>query len=160
MTKIIESTITIASEMNKKIAYSIHYPSNDCENQSVVKNKNTIIFCLPSLGDVKEEYRYLIPLLLNDGYKVIAVDHRGLGRSDVGFSSYCPEDCGNDVIKLIDEILVSTTSTMMKDNDIVNACNIIIIGNSYAGASAVWIASERPNVIRGIILIDAFVVRI
>lgn len=135
--------------MNKKISYTIYNPhdnADDDNGKNYIPKKNTLIICLPSLGDLKEEYRFLIPLLVDDGYKVIAMDHRGLGKSDVGFSSYLPEDCGNDVIALIDELLQSP-----------NGEDVVIIGNSYAGASAVWVAAERPKLVRGIILLNAFV---
>lgn len=76
---------------------------------------------------------------------MLTVDHRGLGDSDANFSSYAPHDCGNDLVQLIDkEITVPNQKA-------------VIIGNSMGGAASIWAASERPQKVGGLVLINAFV---
>lgn len=75
---------------------------------------------------------------------MVLMDHRGLGESDVKFSSYRAEDCGQDVVQLIDD-----ANLQQRD--------VVLVGNSYGGAAAVWAAAERPERVKGVVLIDAFV---
>eukprot|EP00599_Poterioochromonas_sp_BG-1_P010728 CAMPEP_0173154740 /NCGR_PEP_ID=MMETSP1105-20130129/13667_1 /TAXON_ID=2985 /ORGANISM="Ochromonas sp., Strain BG-1" /LENGTH=304 /DNA_ID=CAMNT_0014070987 /DNA_START=126 /DNA_END=1040 /DNA_ORIENTATION=- len=135
------SFLNIANEKNRRIAYTIHQSNN---NHQIDNKANTVFICVPSLGDVKEEYRFLVPRLTSQGYKVLTVDHRGLGESDVNFSSYAAHDCGQDLVQLIDkEVSVNQKA--------------IIVGNSMAGAAGIWAAAERPQKVGGLVLINAFV---
>lgn len=67
---------------------------------------NDVYVLLPSLGDIRQEYRYLAPLLHQDGLNTVySVDLRGMGESDVQFSSYTPLDSGKDVATIIELII-------------------------------------------------------
>ena len=88
--------------------------------------------------------RKLVPILTESGYSAISMDHRGLGNSDVNFSSFGAHDCGSDIVQLIDEQLATDQKA-------------VIVGDSMAGAAAVWAAAERPQKVQGIVLVNAFV---
>ena len=100
---------SIAVENDLKIAF---------EDFNITAKKPLTIICLPSLGDRRQEYRFLNTYFIEKGYRVLNVDHRGIGESDVGFSSYKPEDCAQDVIALIDKEIKSEEK-------------VLLIGNSF-----------------------------
>ena len=58
---------------------------------------------LPGLGDLRQVYRFLVPLLLAGGHRVICLDLRGMGDSDASFTSYTPEDTGRDILRLLEQ---------------------------------------------------------
>jgi pimeloyl-ACP methyl ester carboxylesterase len=84
----------------------------------------------------------LTPLLVKSGYRVVAIDDRGHGDSSTTFTDVSAAAVGSDVVALIDKLA---------------AGRAIIIGNSMAGASAVWAAAERPDLVRGLVLVAPFV---
>ncbi|WP_232015940.1 alpha/beta fold hydrolase [Paenibacillus baekrokdamisoli] len=101
-----------------------------------------LVICVPSMGDLRQEYRYLTPQLAAAGYRVVTMDVRGHGESSVGWSDYSAAAVGSDILALAAEL---------------NAGSAYIIGTSMAGGAAVWAAAEAPNLIAGQVLIDAFV---
>ena len=46
-----------------------------------------LVVMVPGLGDVRAEYRFLAPLLVAKGYRVVTMDLRGHGQSSTGWSS-------------------------------------------------------------------------
>ena len=42
-----------------------------------------LVICIPSMGDMRQEYRFLAPLLVEAGYRVVTLDVRGHGESSV-----------------------------------------------------------------------------
>lgn len=102
--------------------------------------KNHFIL-LPGIGDRKESYSELAIQLAKDG-KVYSFDLRGLGESDVNFSSYGPKETALDILSFIRE----------KDLQ-----NVYIIANSMTAASAVYIQSKENKRVLGLILSGPFV---
>ena len=100
-----------------------------------------VIICVPGIGDTRAEYRFLAPVLEHAGYRVIAMDPRGMGESSTGFEDYSAAAVGSDIVALRESI---------------GAQQVYIVGNSAAGASAVWAAAQMPDHVRGIVLIDPF----
>lgn len=96
---------------------------------------------LPGIGDLKESYNELADLLSKDG-NVYAFDLRGLGESDVSFSSYGPKETAMDILSFIRE----------KD-----LTNVYVIANSMTAASAVYIQSKENKRVLGMILSGPFV---
>jgi pimeloyl-ACP methyl ester carboxylesterase len=101
-----------------------------------------VFICVPGLGDLREQYRYLRPLLVADGLRVVTVDLRGMGDSSTGWPSYAPANVGADIVALIRHLGVP---------------RVFIVGNSMAGGSAVWAAAEVPDRVAGLVLVDPFV---
>lgn len=101
-----------------------------------------LIVCVPSLGDVRGEYRFLIPQLVSAGYRVVSMDPRGHGETSVEWSDYSVVGVGKDMIALVREL---------------NAGPAILIGTSMAAGAAVCAAAESPNLVRGIIMVGPFV---
>ncbi len=100
------------------------------------------IICVPGLGDVRGQYRFLAPLLVKAGFRVVTMDLRGMGESSVGWSDYTPVATGDDIVAMVKHLGLERAW---------------IVGNSFAGASAIWAAAAAPQQIAGIVLIDPFV---
>ncbi len=81
-----------------------------------------------SIGDVRGQYRFLAPRLVEAGYRVVLMDLRGLGDSSAEFASYSADAVGDDMVALLQELGVDRAT---------------IIGNSASAASAVWAGALR-----------------
>jgi pimeloyl-ACP methyl ester carboxylesterase len=97
-----------------------------------------LVICIPSIGDVREEYRFLAPQLVNAGFRVIQMDLRGLGQSSTGWDDYSLKAVGADLLALIRSL---------------DAGPAYVIGTSMASGAAVWASVEQPESIAGLVLI-------
>lgn len=100
-----------------------------------------LVVCAPGMGDLRSEYRYLRPGLLDGGYRVATMDLRGHGDSDATFSTYDDVAAATDLLALIKDL----------------GAPAVIIGNSMSAGAAVWAAAEEPDAVRGLVLIGPFV---
>ena len=107
-----------------------------------ITGEGELVVCIPSLGDVRSEYRYLTPMLLRAGYRVATMDVRGHGETSPSWDDYSVAGIGEDILALIREL---------------NMGPAIVIGTSMAGGAAIWSAVERPELVRALILVDPFV---
>jgi pimeloyl-ACP methyl ester carboxylesterase len=101
-----------------------------------------LVVCIPSMGDVRGEYRFLIPQLIEAGYRVVNMDVRGLGESSVDWDDYTVAGVGTDILALIRDLAAGPA---------------ILVGTSMAAGAAVWAAAEAPELISGMVLVGAFV---
>jgi pimeloyl-ACP methyl ester carboxylesterase len=101
-----------------------------------------LVVMLPGMGALRSEYRFLAPKLSEAGYRAVTVDLRGHGGSSVPWQVYDVPSTGGDILALIEHL---------------DAGAAHIIGTSFAAGSAVWAAAERPNAVRSLVLIGAFV---
>ncbi len=101
-----------------------------------------LVVCVPGMGDLRGQYRFLMPQLVAAGYRVIIIDLRGHGESSVGWAEYTPAAVGGDMVALLRDLKAGPAT---------------LVGNSMAGASAVWAAAEAPQLVSGLVLIDPFV---
>jgi pimeloyl-ACP methyl ester carboxylesterase len=101
-----------------------------------------LVICLPSLGDLRAEYRFLTPRLIDAGHRVVTMDLRGLGESSVEWPDFTVAAVGSDIIGLIQHL---------------NAGPALIIGTSMSAGAAVWAAAEAPDLVGGLVLVGPFV---
>jgi len=101
-----------------------------------------LVICVPSMGDLRQEYRFLAPKMVSAGYRVVTMDVRGHGESSTGWSDYSVVGVGRDILALINHI---------------KAGSAIVLGESMAAGAAVWAAVEQPNLISGLVLMGPFV---
>jgi pimeloyl-ACP methyl ester carboxylesterase len=106
------------------------------------QGQGPLVICVPSLGDVRGEYRFLIPQLVSAGYRVASMDVRGMGETSVAWEDYSIVGVGKDILALVLEL---------------NAGPAVIVGTSMAAGAAIWAAAEKPELIRGMILVGPFV---
>jgi pimeloyl-ACP methyl ester carboxylesterase len=116
-------------QLNGQIAYDV-----TGEGQTVV--------CVPSMGDLRGEYRFLAPLLVGAGYRVVTMDVRGHGETSVEWDDFSVAGVGMDILALVRELKSESA---------------ILIGTSMAAGAAVWAAAEAPDLIGGMILVGPFV---
>src|SRR6266404_8199309 len=101
-----------------------------------------IIICVPGLGDLRQQYRFLVPRLEAAGFRVVTMDLRGHGQSSADWPDYSAASVGADIVALIHHL---------------GAEQVYIVGNSMAAAAAVWAAADAPKAVAGIVLIGPFV---
>jgi pimeloyl-ACP methyl ester carboxylesterase len=106
-----------------------------------VVGSGPLVVLIPGMGDLRSSFRHLVPLIAAAGYTVVSTDLRGHGDSDASFSSYGDSDTADDVIALLDEL----------------GGPAVLVGNSLGAAAAVLASARRPELVRGIALVDAFV---
>lgn len=107
-----------------------------------VTGEGPVVVCVPSLGDIRGEYRFLVPILVEAGYRVATMDVRGHGETTTDWDDYSVVGVGQDILALIREL---------------EAGPAIIVGTSMGGGAAIWSAVEAPELVRGIVMIDPFV---
>lgn len=101
-----------------------------------------LVVAAPSLGDLRQEYRFLRPRLVAAGYRVVTMDVRGHGESSTGWSDYSADAVGSDIVALINHL---------------NAGSATIVGTSMAAGAGVWAAAEAPDRVAGLVLVGPFV---
>lgn len=101
-----------------------------------------LVICIPSMGDVRGEYRFLAPQLVAAGYRAVSLDVRGHGESSTAWSDFSVAAIGSDILALIRHL---------------KADSAFVIGTSMAAGASVWAAAEAPGLIRGLVLIGPFV---
>lgn len=103
-----------------------------------VRGSGPTVICVPGMGDLRGQYRYLAPALLSAGFRVVTLDLRGHGESSVGWGDYTVSAVGGDLLALIRHL---------------GGGPAVVIGNSMAAGAGVWAAAEAPQLIRGLVLI-------
>lgn len=98
--------------------------------------------CIPGMGDLRQEYRRLSPLLQANGHRVVTMDLRGHGESTAGWDDYSPEAVGRDIVALLRHLGLNRS---------------VLVGTSFAAASVVWAAANAPDLVEGVVLIGPFV---
>jgi pimeloyl-ACP methyl ester carboxylesterase len=101
-----------------------------------------LIVMLPGMGDLRQQYRFLAPALAARGFRTVTVDLRGHGASSTGWNDYGSVAHGEDLVALVEAL---------------GAGPALVIGTSFGAAPAVWAAAERPDLIRGLVLVGPFV---
>lgn len=101
-----------------------------------------LVLCVPSMGDLRQEYRFLAPRLVESGYRVVTADLRGLGESGVGGADYSVAGIGRDLEALLDHLAAGPA---------------LVVADSMGAGAAVYLAAERPDAVAGLILMGPFV---
>lgn len=102
-----------------------------------VAGQGPVVLCLPSLGDTRREYERVVPALVEQGYRVITTDLRGMGQSRGRFKTHNVRDLTNDLQAMLDAERVEQA---------------FLMGCSVSGASAGLFAVEHPERVRGLVL--------
>ena len=111
--------------MDRKIAYD-------------VTGSGPLVVCVPGMGDLRSEYRYLVPQLVFGGFQAATMDVRGHGESSPAWQDYSVAGVGSDILALIREL---------------DGKPAVLIGNSMAAGAAVWAAAEAPDLVSALVLI-------
>ena len=92
------------------------------------------------IGDRRQAYRFLAPVLAQTGYRVASADLRGHGESSMGWASITRTDVAGD--------LAALTGLL--------GGPAVIIGHSLSGGAATIAAATRPDLVAGIVEINPF----
>ncbi len=107
-----------------------------------VQGEGPLVVCAPGMADLAMSYRKLAPALVSAGYRVAVMDLRGHGDSDNSFDTVGPAAVGADLLAVIEAL---------------GGGPAVLVGNSAAGASAVWAAAEAPDQVAGLVLLGPVV---
>ncbi len=106
------------------------------------RGSGPLVLMIPSLGDIRQEYRFLAPLLVAAGHRVVTMDLRGHGESSAGWPDYSAAAVGKDVMALLGHL---------------DAGPAVLVGTSLGAGAAVWAAAKAPAMVSGLVLIGPFV---
>ncbi len=107
-----------------------------------VSGSGPLVLCVPSMGDLRQEYRFLTPHLTAAGYCVVAMDLRGHGESSTQWDDFSVAGIGSDIVALIRHLQAGLA---------------LLVGDSMAAGAAVWAAAEAPDLVARLVLMGAFV---
>lgn len=92
------------------------------------------------IGDMRQAYRFLAPLLAKAGYRVASVDMRGHGDSSVGWTSISRSDVGGDLLAVVRHL----------------GGPAVIVGQSLSGGAATVAAAQDPETVSAIVELGPF----
>ncbi len=110
-----------------------------------VTGQGPLVICSPSMGDLRGEYRFLAPRLVEAGYRAACLDVRGHGESSTHWPDYSVAGVGSDLLALARSLGASTSAPA------------VLIGDSMSAGAVVWAAAEAPELVAGLVLVDPFV---
>ncbi|MGF7228870.1 MAG: alpha/beta fold hydrolase [Candidatus Saccharibacteria bacterium] len=105
------------------------------------QGKGQLIICMPAGGDTRAEYRFLTPILVGAGYRVVTMDIRGQGETSARWRDYSYEAMASDVVALIERL---------------QAGPAIVVGTSKAAGVAVVAATDRPELVSKVVMMGPF----
>ncbi|HUC13312.1 MAG TPA: alpha/beta hydrolase [Acidimicrobiales bacterium] len=102
-----------------------------------VRGEGPLVLCVPGMGELRSIFRYTVPALVANGFRVASFDLRGHGDSDASFSSYDDPAAASDLEALIGHL----------------GGPAVIVGNSMGAAAGVLVAAGRPELVAGLALV-------
>jgi len=100
-----------------------------------------LVVAAPGMGDLRSAYDDVAPRLVEAGYRVVVMDLRGHGDSSTTFAVHGDEATASDLVALVEHL---------------DAGPAVLLGNSFAASAAVVAAAERPELVRGLVLLNGF----
>ncbi|MHA1907830.1 MAG: alpha/beta fold hydrolase [Candidatus Thorarchaeota archaeon] len=101
-------------------------------------NNGPPLVLIPAQGADWTNYQNSIPLLTDD-FHVYAVSIRGHGKSGWATGDYTFSSIGRDMIAFLDQVVKTPA---------------FLSGNSSGGLIALWLAANKPELVKGIIMED------
>ena len=105
-----------------------------------VTGSGPLVVLSHGIGDRRQAYRFLAPMLAQAGYRVASADLRGHGESSMGWPSITRTDVAGDLAALIGHL----------------GGPAVIVGHSISGGAATIAAATRPDLVAGIVEINPF----
>ncbi len=100
-----------------------------------------LVVAVPGMGDVRSTWDDVVPPLVAAGQRVVVMDLRGHGDSDTTFRTHGDEATASDYVALVEHL---------------DAGPAVLVGSSMAASAAVVAAADRPDLVRGLVLVDGF----
>ncbi|RKN39147.1 alpha/beta fold hydrolase [Micromonospora endolithica] len=124
-------TVSFVGRDGGRLAYQVH-------------GQGPLVVLAHGMGENRHAYRHLVPLLVEAGHRVAAVDIRGHGRSSAGWPSYAPAEVGADLVAVVRDLGGGPAT---------------LVGSSSSAAAVVFAAADAPDLVNGIVQIGALVGR-
>jgi pimeloyl-ACP methyl ester carboxylesterase len=105
-----------------------------------VMGQGPLIVLSHGVGDLRQSYRFLAPLLVKAGYGVANANLRGHGDSSIGFESISCADVAGDLLALIRHL----------------GGPAVIVGQSFSGGAATIAAAQAPELVAAIVEVGPF----
>jgi pimeloyl-ACP methyl ester carboxylesterase len=115
-----------------RIAYDVQGPAD-----------GRLLVLAPGMGDVRAAFRFLVPTLVEAGYRVATCDVRGQGKSSVPWDEYGCRVTGEDLLELVRHLGDKAT----------------LIGHSSSASSVIWAAAEAPEAVEALVVMSPFLHR-
>jgi pimeloyl-ACP methyl ester carboxylesterase len=107
------------------------------------------IVLIHGLGDEADSWRHIIPLLNSSGFRVLAPDLPGFGRS-VAQRKISLKNHAAAIIKLLEVIAQQDSGATGSSS----GNHVFLAGNSMGAVIAEMVALKKPKLVHGLILID------
>jgi pimeloyl-ACP methyl ester carboxylesterase len=130
-------TGVVSSEVASEVLY-LEVPGGRIAYE--VTGQGPLIVLSHGIGDLRQSYRFLAPLLVKAGYRVANADLRGHGDSSIGFKSISRSDVAGDLLALIRHL----------------GGPAVIVGQSLSGGAATIAAAQAPELVAAIVEINPF----
>jgi pimeloyl-ACP methyl ester carboxylesterase len=105
-----------------------------------VAGEGPLIVLAHGMGDSKEAYRFVIPALVEAGYRVAAMDLRGCGESTAVWEGYSRTEMARDLIALTSHL----------------GGPALLVGHSISGGAATIAAALEPSLFTGVVELAPF----
>ena len=106
-----------------------------------VTGDGPLIVLSHGIGDRRRAFRYLVPELVQAGFRVAAADMRGHGESSIGdWKSISRTDVAGDLVGLIRHL----------------GGPAVIVGHSLSGGAATIAAATAPDLVSGVVEVGPF----
>jgi pimeloyl-ACP methyl ester carboxylesterase len=106
-----------------------------------VQGEGPLIVTSHGMGNNRAAFRHLTPLLVAAGHRVANLDVRGHGESSLGWPTYAPASCGDDLVALTRHL----------------GGPAVLLGSSSSAAAVPYAAAQSPDDVAGIVLASPFV---
>ncbi|WP_460364570.1 alpha/beta fold hydrolase [Actinocorallia lasiicapitis] len=105
-----------------------------------VVGEGPLVVLSHGIGDRREVFRFLAPLIAAAGYRVAVADLRGHGESSLGWAGISRTDVAGDLLALVREL----------------GGPAVIVGHSLSGGAATIAAASAPQDVCGIVELNPF----
>jgi pimeloyl-ACP methyl ester carboxylesterase len=113
---------------------------DSAQDNDPLTNRQTILL-IHGLGDEADTWRHIFPLLVQAGYRVLALDLPGFGRSQwkgwISMRCHC-----RAVLRVMAEAAASTERP------------VTLVGSSLGAGIAEMVAGRQPELVKSLVLID------
>lgn len=92
------------------------------------------------MGDSREAYRFLTPMLVEAGFRVAAVDVRGCGESSIDWPAYTRTDIAGDLVALVQHL----------------GGPALMVGHSISGGAVTIAAATAPELVTAVVELAPF----
>ncbi|WP_313629600.1 alpha/beta hydrolase [Pseudomonas sp.] len=130
------SAVAMASNALKHEVVSYGNVQIDVTSQG----EGPIIVMLPSLGRSGRDYDKVADYLQADGFRVVRPEPRGIGKSKGPMENLSVHDFARDVAAVVDHE---------------NKGPVVVVGHAWGNFPARMLATDRPDLVRGVVLAAA-----